>query len=459
MLSDGLDPEFESRGSSGKTRWILLGAFGGMLLLLMLAGADSLRSVRKLNQISGEVSQRFSVRSEALVTVIVKFHAYTDQMEEYMLSEAVISDTAAPREIQQHGKEVHAALSKYPQDCGPEERSLLTKIDQGMSIQENTFAGMLARGASERKQRSHSFVYDDLIPRKSELLRLASTVAELNDKELNTESQALAEQFEQLQNRLGRTIALTLVAGLLLSLASGYYILHLEQHGRARYAVLAKSRQELEWLSRRLVNAQEAERRSISRELHDEVGQTLGALLVDVGHLANLWPAKDEIAQEQIARIKKAAETAVKSIRDMSLLLRPPMLDDLGLLPALEWQARETSRRGEMEVEVHAEELTEELPDELKVGIYRLVQEALQNAATHAHAMNAAVVVKRGPNSVTVEIIDNGRGFQPERTRGMGILGMEERVRQFGGEFVIRSTPGKGTTVRAELPVKGKGIG
>jgi signal transduction histidine kinase len=430
-----------------------------MLLLMIFAGADSLRSLRKLNQVSGEVSQRFSSRSEALVAVVVTVHTYTDQMEEYLLSDAVISDTAAPSEIQKHGQEVHTAVRRYPRDCGPEERSLLAKIDEGIATQEGSFAGMLARRADERKQRGRAFVYDELIPRKAELLRLASTVAELNDKELNGENRTLAAQFEELQTRLGRTIALTLVAGMLLSLAAAYYIVRLEQHGRGRYLALAKSRQELERLSRRLVDAQEAERRSISRELHDEVGQTLGALLVDVGHLSNLLPAEDKIAQEQIGRIKKAAETAVKSIRDMALLLRPPMLDDLGLVPALEWQARETSRRGEMEVEVRAEEWTGNLPDEVKVGIYRLVQEALQNAATHANAKNATVVVKREGNSVAVEIIDDGRGFQPERTRGMGILGMEERVRQLGGELTIRSTPGKGTTVHAELPIDDKGLG
>src|SRR3974390_1428026 len=98
MLKDPLDPEFESPGSSWKIRWILLGAFGGMLLLMIFAGVDSLRSLRKLNQVSAEVSQRFSARGEALVAVVVTVHAYTDQMEEYMLSEAVLSDTASPLE-------------------------------------------------------------------------------------------------------------------------------------------------------------------------------------------------------------------------------------------------------------------------------------------------------------------------------------------------------------------------
>jgi signal transduction histidine kinase len=249
---------------------------------------------------------------------------------------------------------------------------------------------------------------------------------------------------------------LTLIAGILLSLAAGYYILRLEQSGRKRYLALARNREELEALSRRMVEVQEAERQSISRELHDEVGQTLGALLVDVGQLSNVVRPGDALVKEQIARIKGAAEAAVRAIRDMALLLRPPMLDDLGLLPALEWQARETSRRSDMEVEVHAGELPGNLPDRVRTGIYRLVQEALQNAARHAHAKNAMVVVKSEADKVEVEISDDGVGFQPERTRGMGILGMEERVRQLGGTLDLKSAPGKGTTIRAALPLDGK---
>jgi signal transduction histidine kinase len=289
-------------------------------------------------------------------------------------------------------------------------------------------------------------------------VRLTNELSNLNEKQLGDENQMLAAQFEGLQMRLMRTVLLTLVAGLLLALVSGYYILRLEHRSRARYLALATSRQELERLSRRLVDAQEAERRSISRELHDEVGQTLGALLLDIGHLSALVPASDQVVQEQIGRIRKAVETAVGSIRDMALLLRPPMLDDLGLVAALEWQARETSRRSEMEVEVVAGEIGNDPSDQVKVCVYRLVQEALQNAANHSHAKNAKVAVQRKNGSLVVEVSDDGVGFQAERTRGMGILGMEERVRQIGGVFSIRSTPGKGATVHAELPLNGTGI-
>jgi signal transduction histidine kinase len=144
----------------------------------------------------------------------------------------------------------------------------------------------------------------------------------------------------------------------------------------------------------------------------------------------------------------------VKSIRDLALLLRPPMLDDLGLVPALEWQAREISRRGEMEVDVHSEMVSEQLADDIKVCLYRLVQEALTNAARHSGTKHAKVSIVQNEGTIRVQITDDGIGFSPERLRGMGILGMEERVKRLGGSLTIESAPGKGTTVLAELPVE-----
>ena len=143
-------------------------------------------------------------------------------------------------------------------------------------------------------------------------------------------------------------------SGLLLSIGSIVYIMRQDQEARRRYAELIESRNALSQLPSNLLNAQEEERRSISRELHDEVGQSLGALLVDVGRLKAAIPADDKVAQEQLAQIKATAENTVNAVRNIALLLRPSMLDDLGLIAAIEWQAREISRRSELEVEVEA---------------------------------------------------------------------------------------------------------
>lgn len=458
MRKAELNSQLDSTATLKTVRGILLSGFGGMLLLMVLAGAHSLRDLRRLNAVSNEVTQRFAARSHALITVVVSFHAYADQMEEYLLSDAIVSDVPAAEEITTRGAAAHVAIAKYPQNGPPEERLLLSQIERGVATEEDFFRQVLSSSNAERRQRGHSLVYERLMPQRTKILQFATALTELNTKQYDRENRALAEQFQGLRTRLRGMILLTLLAGVLLSLVAGYYILRLEQAGGERYLALANSRQELAQLSRRLVDVQEAERRAISRELHDEVGQLLGALLLDVAHLSKLISPEDKIAQDQVGRIRTAADTAVKAIRDIALLLRPPMLDDLGLVPALEWQARETSRRSDIQVEVHAEELRSDPPDAVKVCIYRVVQEALQNAASHARAKNAKVVVKAEAGSVVVDISDDGEGFQPDRTRGMGILGMEERVRQLGGVFFLRSAPGKGTVVHVELPLDSAGI-
>ena len=150
--------------------------------------------------------------------------------------------------------------------------------------------------------------------------------------------------------------------------------------------------------------------------------------------------------------IRRLAEDCVRVIRNMALLLRPSMLDDLGLVPALEWQARETAKRTGMKVRINADDGADQLPDDHKTCIYRVVQEALNNAARHARATRVDVRVDASGPMVTVDITDDGEGFDAPHVRGLGLLGMEERVTHFGGRFGVESRPGRGATVRVELP-------
>jgi signal transduction histidine kinase len=135
----------------------------------------------------------------------------------------------------------------------------------------------------------------------------------------------------------------------------------------------------------------------------------------------------------------------------MSLLLRPSMLDDLGLIPALEWQAREVSRQTCMNVTVSTD-LVSDLPDEHKTCIYRVVQEALHNCSSHSHATAVRIKVLQEPKQLTLAIQDNGRGFDVKHSRGLGLLGMEERVAHLGGKFEIHSEAGSGTVLAIQLP-------
>src|SRR5204863_1039460 len=193
--------------------------------------------------------------------------------------------------------------------------------------------------------------------------------------------------YAEFSGLLASTIALTIGLGVALAAFSVREILKLERETAAR-------RGELQQLSARLVEAQEEERRSISRELHDEVGQSLTGVLVEMANLSNKIRAGDLVAVEaKASELKKLLEDAVGVVRNMALLLRPSMLDDLGLLPALQWQAREVSKRTGVRVRVAADGLSEDLPEEHKTCIYRIVQEALHNCVQHSGARIVKVSV------------------------------------------------------------------
>src|SRR6185437_12479133 len=184
--------------------------------------------------------------------------------------------------------------------------------------------------------------------------------------------------------------------------------LDLENELNKRYEEGRRAQQELKELSARLVSAQEEERRAISRELHDEVGQSLSALLMEAGNAAaSVAPDSAEV-RKHVESIKRLAESSVNVIRNMMLLLRPSMLDDFGLVPALQWQARETAKRTGLRIHVDADDAADDLPEEHKTCIYRVVQETLHNCARHAQARSVDIAVRWEPHRIVLTVQDDG---------------------------------------------------
>jgi signal transduction histidine kinase len=212
----------------------------------------------------------------------------------------------------------------------------------------------------------------------------------------------------------------------------------------------------LKSLSARLVETQEEERRVLSRELHDEVGQSLSAILVGLSNLSAAIRANArERMENEVTALRRIVEGTVKMVRNITLLLRPSMLDDLGLIPALEWQAREVSRQTGLRVDVAAGGVSDHMPEEFKTCIYRVVQEALHNVTRHAAAHTVRIVAQQEAGRLLLSIQDDGRGFDVGRSRGLGLLGMEERVAHLGGTLQLLSEPARGTLISVVLPLAG----
>jgi len=251
---------------------------------------------------------------------------------------------------------------------------------------------------------------------------------------------------------------LTVLGGIALACVAMWRLLRLEHESQLRFTEVVSTQQELKRLSAELVSAQESERRRISRELHDEVGQVLSAIMLGLGNLRYaLRDRNTDEALRQLQHVEEMTQRNASVVRNISLLLRPAMLDDLGLLPALRWLAREVSRTGSMAVDIVAEPFVDDLPDEHRTCIFRIVQETVRNAARHSGAHQVRIyIAERFENQNTIlrlSVQDDGKGFDPSEERGLGILGMQERVLRLGGTLEVNSKPGEGTIVTFELPL------
>ena len=213
-------------------------------------------------------------------------------------------------------------------------------------------------------------------------------------------------------------------------------------------------------LAKAVWKVQEDERRRIARELHDGLGQTLTALTNQLERLQQkLDPEESGELTAHLADAVEMARLALNDSRELSRLLRPPVLDDLGLAAALSWLARNLEQRTGLRVELALEGIEERLDPELETLVFRLVQEALTNVLRHSGAREAAVAVSRAAGLLELRVSDRGRGFDAgaafagHEAAGSGLRGMRDRLELFGGRLELVSAPGQGTLVSASVPL------
>lgn len=434
-----------------RARQILVLGFGGLLTLMALAGVDSLAVLRQIRARSGQIRSRYLIRNRSLEQIRSAVYLSGTYTRDYLLDpeEGTLQSHRARLEALQ--KEAAAALQTYAATLESHESMPFRELETDIAAYWKFLDGVFAWSPGEKAEKRNIFFYE-LVPRRVSMLQVADKIAGINDRDLTVGEEKLTEVFDQLRLRLAVILGLTLGGGFLFAAIATRMVLRLERALQASYEQSLDAREELKSLSARLVALQEDERRAISRELHDEVGQSLSALLVEVGNIAAATPSESQRFRRHLESIRRLAESSVSVVRNMSLLLRPSMLDDFGLVPAVEWQARETHKRTGLRVHVDADEAADQMPEAYRTCVYRVVQEALHNASRHAHAGHVEIAVRIGSGMIRLSVQDDGVGFDAAQVRGLGLLGMEERVTHLGGRFRIESAPGRGTTLLVELP-------
>jgi len=299
-----------------------------------------------------------------------------------------------------------------------------------------------------------------LIKRAGAFFAMAITPLEKTHRS-EREARAHLEEFIQTLSR--RTVELA-TANLELNLeivqrkAAEQALRTSERHYSELLAQSDRLQEQLRRLSRQVLSAQEEERKMISRELHDVIAQTLTGINVRLAALAKEASSNTKGLDRNIARTQRLVEKSVNIVHRFARELRPAVLDDLGLIPALHAYMRSFSKRTGIRTSLIAFAAVETLDTAKRTVLFRVAQEALTNVARHAQAAQVETSIRQLPGCVCMKIKDDGRSFQIERvlegkgSKRLGLLGMRERLEMVGGQFLVESSPGKGTTIEARIP-------
>lgn len=220
---------------------------------------------------------------------------------------------------------------------------------------------------------------------------------------------------------------------------------------------IRRSHEQLQQLHQHLIEAREEERTLISREIHDELGQALSALKLDLGWIHNRMVRSPEVREKIEGMINLVSDT-IKDVQRISTTLRPGLLDDLGLSAACEWYCEEFEKRSGLVMKSRIEE-TEELPISVTTALFRILQEGLTNIIRHAAAKHVLVTLEKTNQQVILQVKDDGVGISydlQDSPASLGLMGIRERIRQFAGTFDLISAPGRGTTIRVKIPLENK---
>jgi signal transduction histidine kinase len=331
---------------------------------------------------------------------------------------------------------------------------LQTELDDYWASLDIVFGPDLPRSSVD----AASFLRRHVVPRRDTILRILDRLAALRSVAEQRHQVETSLMFAEVRQRLFNTGGLSLFIGILVAVLATLHVGRLEREIDRRRAIDAENRRDLERLSARLVSAQEEERRVIARELHDEVGQALTAIKMELG-VAHRDVAGDSRARSSLAEARAIAESALQSVRDMSQLLHPPMLDDLGLPDTLDTYLRAFSKRTGIRAQLTHERMDERLPADVEVAVYRIVQEALTNVLKHARATSCTVRLMKRDDQLQLTIEDDGWGLEAaaravaaERP-GIGVIGMRERAASLGGTFSMTTREEGGTRVAVRLPL------
>ncbi len=425
--------------------------FAGLLLLMAFLALDSGSQLRNVAATSDALRKASRERDALLDQLRADFYRSATVMRDYVLEPSDARAAGEKLELQVLKDRTGEALRRYQASVPENERQDVQTLEQHAQAYWKGLEPALQESRAARHGSAAAYLQETVIPRRNELVLLVKQVNDFDKRNLDAGEARIMALQSRFRRRVTTISILALSLGSIFAVVVFGHVRRLEHESDHRFQQVEQAKRDLSRLSERLETAQEEERRSLSRELHDDLGQSMSAMLMELGLLESTL---NGVQRERLASVHRAAEENLAKIRNMALLLRPSMLDELGLVPALRWQAREIARRSGLRVKMIADDIADDLPDSHRTCIYRVVQEALHNCVKHSGAGEVRVAIRGEAGGLSVVVQDDGVGFDSSRDRGLGLLGMAERVNRLGGRFDVVSRPGEGTVVAGYFPVE-----
>lgn len=441
-------------------RAAVFAGFGLVAGIWIFAGYYFTDRMAELERRSSDINARYTRAQDLLTTVRGHVLMGSVYVRDALLDPNPATAEEYRRQLEESYRTADEALKGYvPVVDVPGEQMRIDRLRREIEDFRRTLFEVLGTDSREWPAEARTLLRRRIMPKREGVMHISEEVQALNRSAFVQQQLDIASLYRATQRRVWQTVGLALAASVAIALLATLYAGRLERRLQRQRDRDVETARDLQRLSSQLLSAQEEERRSIARELHDEVGQVLTAIKVELA-----------VAQRSVEAVggnvdalkdaRKITEGALHTVRDLSRLLHPSMLDDLGLPATIEWYLKGFGRRHGVRIELLQDGVDERLPPETEAGIYRIVQEALTNVAKHAQATTCRVFMQRLTNTVLVTIEDDGIGFRPEEvnvpgaSRGIGLVGIRERVTQLRGELRLESGPGKGTRLTVEIPAQ-----
>ena len=425
-------------------RAVLRAGYTAVIAVLILSVVEAYRIQVNVSEQQVEIFRHYVGEEEALTTLRRNLWLAGNYVRDFFIRATPEQANTLDSQLQALQSEDTQALNHLerisPQS--PEYPRLRRSLVEFWAVVEPVPSTMIHSSNNEQ----FDFIQREIVPRRGELYSALVALSDADRQRLQDNER----QFANARNEAAGRLLVRLGVGVRLSCGVAFVSLrhseNLERRAERHYAQVEQARGDLQQLSARLLEVEEEGRRRLARELHDEIGQSLALLQIEVSHAQAAAQGHPALLGERLRRARALAEKTVQTVRNISVLLRPALLEDF-------------LRRSGISGEFTEENVSDHLPDAVKTCVYRVVQEALHNSEKHSGATKVQVGVRQFPDSLVVEVEDNGRGFsvdekdRPSRTTGLGLLGMRERAANAGGSMAIDAAPGRGTRITLRIPL------